>query len=227
LLFLGAALALAPIGAFAAPKAAPLNLQVCDQVADFYLGTENYPEAIRRHQQVLRVNPENALAYYHLGFAYGMVGDHERELADYEKAAALGLSTWDLFLNMGLLYMESGRLDTASEVLQVAKFLGPYHSETHFNLGLLEERMGIYLKAQQEILLSLQIDPHQNDAHNILGVIYAEEGNYQLAHDEWADLIRSHPDYAPARANLMILDRIERGQIAGARQIGNGFANAH
>jgi tetratricopeptide (TPR) repeat protein len=113
LLFLGAALALAPIGAFAAPKAAPLNLQVCDQVADFYLGTENYPEAIRRHQQVLRVNPENALAYYHLGFAYGMVGDHERELADYEKAAALGLSTWDLFLNMGLLYMESGRLDTA------------------------------------------------------------------------------------------------------------------
>jgi hypothetical protein len=58
-------------------------------------------------------------------------------------------------------------------------------------------------------------------------VIYAEEGNYQLAHDEWADLIRSHPDYAPARANLMILDRIERGQIAGARQIGNGFANAH
>ena len=211
--------------AFAASRAASLDLQVCDPVADFYLGIENYPEAIQRHLMVIRAHPDNALAYYHLGFAYGMAGDRQRELADYEKAVGLGLSNWDLFLNMGLVYMEGGRFDSASQVLQLAAFLGPYRPETHFNLGLLDERMGMYQKAAQEILLSLRIDPNQPDARNILGVIYAEQGNYQQAHQEWADLLKANPAYAPARANLAILDRIERGEIAGAVRLGAGFAD--
>ena len=226
-MLLSLALLLPPARAYSASRAGNFDLQVCDPVADFYLGTENYPEAIRSHLLVVQNHPENALAYYHLGFAYGMVGDHQRELADYQKAVGLGLSNWDLFLNMGLVYMESGRLDSASQVLQLAALLGPYHPETHFNLGLLDERLGMYQKAAQEILLSLKIDPNQDDARNILGVIYAEQGNYELAHQEWADLIKSNPGYAPARANLAILNRIERGEIAGAARLGRGFAEVH
>ena len=227
LLLLDVALLLLPLRAFAASRAGNLDLQVCDPVADFYLGMENYPEAIQSHLLVVREHPENALAYYHLGFAYGMVGDHQHELADYQKAVGLGLSNWDLFLNMGLLYMESGRLDSASQVLQLAALLGPYRPETHFNLGLLDERMGMYQKATQEILLSLKIDPNQDNARNTLGVIYAEQGNYEQAHQEWADLIKSNPGYAPARANLAILNRIERGEIAGAARLSSGFAAMH
>jgi tetratricopeptide (TPR) repeat protein len=224
LLVLGSAF-LAPLNLLAA-SCGKLCVQVCDPIADFYLGQENYPEAIQHHRQVLQQHPENALAYYHLGFAYGMVGDHRRELDDYQKAVDLGLSNWDLFLNMGLVYLENGRLDSASEVLQLATFLAPFRPETHFNLGLLDERMGMFQQAQQEILLSLTIDPNQNDARNTLGVIYAEQGNFEQAHQEWSDLIRSHPDYAPARANLRILNRIERGEVAGTTRLTNGFAEA-
>jgi tetratricopeptide (TPR) repeat protein len=224
---LGLALLLPPMRGLAASRASNLDLQICDPKADFYLGIENYPEAIRRHLQVLRVHPENALAYYHLGFAYGMVGDRQHELADYQKAAGLGLSNWDLFLNMGLLYMETGQLDSASQVLQLAVLLAPYRPETHFNLALLDERLGMYRKAEQEMLLSLSIDPHQDDARNTLGVIYAEQGNYERAHQEWTDLIKSHPGYAPALANLAILNRIERGEIAGATRLSSGVAQAH
>jgi tetratricopeptide (TPR) repeat protein len=226
-LLLGVVLLVLPLRAVAASSAGTLDLQVCDPVADLYLGIENYPEAIQRHLVVIQEHPENALAYYHLGFAYGMVGDRQRELADYQKAVALGLSDWDLFLNMGLVYMESGRLDSASQVLQLAALLGPYRPETHFNLGLLDERLGMYQKAAQEVLLSLRIDPNQNDARNMLGVIYAEQGNFERAHQEWADLIKSNPGYAPARANLQILDRIERGEIDGPARLSSGFAEVH
>jgi tetratricopeptide (TPR) repeat protein len=224
LLLLGVVLFLAPSSAFAASRSGQLDAQICDPVADFYLGEENYPEAIQQHLKVLQRDPDNALAYYHLGFAYGMVGDHQRELDDYQKAVGLGLSNWDLFLNMGLLYMETGRLDSASQAFQLAALLAPYRPETHFNLGLLDERLGMYQKAEQELLLSLKIDPDQDDARNTLGVIYAEQGNYQRAYQEWADLIKAHPDYAPARANLTILERIERGEIAGAARLSSGFA---
>jgi len=226
LLLLGAVLFWLPLSSFAAPRGGELDAQVCDPIADFYLGSENYPEAIQLHILVVQHQPGNALAYYHLGFAYGMVGDHQRELDDYQKAVGLGLSNWDLFLNMGLVYMESGRFDSASEVLQLAAFLGPYRPETHFNLGLLDERLGMYQKAEQELLLSLRIDPNQDEARNALGVIYAEQGNYERAYQEWTDLVRARPDYAPARANLTILKRIERGEIAGAARLSSGFAKA-
>ncbi len=216
-----------PFNACAASTARDADPQICDPIADYYLGTEDYPEAIRRHLLVIREHPENALAYYHLGFAYGIVGDHQHELADYQKAVELGLSDWELFLNLGLVYTETGHLDAASQVLQLATLLGPYRPETHFNLGLLDEQLGMYQKAEQEMLLSLRLDPSQDDARNTLGVIYAEEGNYERAHQEWTDLAKSNPDYAPARANLAILNRIERGEIAGAPRLSSGFAKAH
>jgi tetratricopeptide (TPR) repeat protein len=190
--------------------------QVCDPLADYYLGMEDYPQAIRRHEIVIRTHPNNALAYYHLGFAYGITGDHRAELAYYQKAVELGLSDWQLFLNLGLLYMDGARLDHATALLRLATLLGPYHPETHFNLGLVYERTGVYSLAEQEILLSLRLDPNQLDARNQLGVIYAEEGNYERAHQEWTDLAESNPDYSPARANLVIL---ERTRIKGPQRL--------
>lgn len=198
--------------------------QVCDPLADYYLGMEDYPQAIRSHELVIKEHPNNALAYYHLGFAYGITGDHRAELADYQKAVELGLSDWQLFLNMGLLYLDGARLDNAMAVLRLAALLGPYHAETHFNLALAYERNGIYPQAEQEILLSLRLDPNQLDARNQLAVIYAEEGNYQRAHEEWTDLAESNPEYSPARANLMILEQVERGEIKGAQRM-TGFAH--
>jgi tetratricopeptide (TPR) repeat protein len=199
--------------------------QICDPLADYFLGMEDYPEAIRRHQAIIRDHPDNALAHYHLGFAYGVTGDHQRELAEYDEAVSLGLSDWQLFLNLGLLDMEEDHPEQASEVLRLATLLGPYRPETHFNLGLVYEQLGMFQKAEQELLLSLRLDPKQADARNTLGVVYAEEGNYQRAHDEWLDLASTDPDFTPARANLAILDRVERGEIKGPGRL-SGFAHA-
>ena len=198
---------------------------VCEPLADYYLGMEDYREAIRRHLIVIHQHPDRALAYYHIGFAYGMTGDHRRELEGYQKAVELGLSDWSLFLNLGLLYMQTGHLDSAAGVLRLAALLGPYRPETHFNLGILYERLGMFQRAEQEMLLSLTLDPNQIDAHNQLGVVYAEEGSYQRAYREWSELVHSDPDYAPARANLAILNRVERGEIKGPQRV-SGFAHA-
>jgi len=189
--------------------------QVCDPVADYYLGMENYPEAIERHRAVIDSNPNNALAHYHLGFAYGLMGQHQRELAEYQKAVSLGLDDWQLFLNLGLLYLENGQLRDATEVLRLATLLGPDHAEPHFNLAIAYERRGMLEQAEQQMLLSLEIDPTQVDAQNTLGAIYAEEGKYMRAHDEWTEIVRANPDYAPARANLNILQRVERTGVEG------------
>jgi tetratricopeptide (TPR) repeat protein len=187
--------------------------QVCDALADYYLGMEDYPEAIKRHLAVIHRDPENALAYYHLGFAYGMTGQHGQELADYKRAVELGLSDWQLFLNLGLVYLDAGHDQEAMHVLKLASLLGPYRPETHYNLGLAYEREGMLERARQEVLTSLRLDPSQIDARNTLGVIYAEQGDYARARNEWSELIHQDPVYMPARTNLAILDHLERRQF--------------
>lgn len=195
--------------------------QICDPLADYFLGMEDYPEAIQRHLMVIREHPDNALAYYHLGFAYGAIGRHRLELREYRKAIELGLSDWQLFLNLGVLELERGHLASATQILKLAALLGPYRPETHYNLGLAYERRGMLTDAEQEMLLSLQLDPRQADARNSLGVIYAEQGRYLQAHEEWSDLLSSEPDYTPARANLAILERVERRNPKKARRVSN------
>ena len=99
--------------------------EVCDPLADYFLGMEDYPEAIRRHQLVIKDHPDNALAHYHLGFSYGLMGEHQQELAEYHDAIDLGLDDWQLFLNLGLLYLEAGNAHEAMQVLKLATLLGP------------------------------------------------------------------------------------------------------
>jgi tetratricopeptide (TPR) repeat protein len=200
------ALLLACLWSPAGVVANPGDEQVCDATADYFLGAENYPEAIRLHRELLRKYPESALAHYHLAFAAGMAGDKTQELNEYRRAAALGLLSWDLFLNMGLALFENGSLEAATDALRLAVRLGPNRPEPHFNLGLIYERRDMLAEAELEMLASLRLEPEQLDARNMLGVIYARQGDKTRASAQWRDLLRSAPDYGPARANLTNLD---------------------
>ena len=190
--------------AFAASRQNSLDA-ICDTSADFSLGTENYPEAIRLHLQVLRRNPNSALAHYHLGFAQGMIGNRSAELREYERAEALGLRNWDLFLNLGLAQLENGNLEAATDSLRNAVSLGKNHWESHFNLGLVYERRAMLASAEHEMLAALRLNPWEPDTLNLLGVVYAREGKIAHAFHIWSDLAREAPGYEPARKNLATL----------------------
>ncbi len=189
--------------------------QVCDVGADYSLGAEDYSEAIRRHVEVVREYPENALAHYHLGFALGMVGDRMAEVSEYQRADALGLKSWDLFLNLGLAQLENDDVDAATNSLQRSVLLGENHPESHFNLALVDERCGNLRDAEHQTLASLRLNPEQPDARNLLGVIYAQQGKTANASLVWSELVRNVPDYEPARTNLAILGNpIPTGEAA-------------
>jgi tetratricopeptide (TPR) repeat protein len=181
--------------------------EICDAKADYFLGVEDYPETAKLHRLLIAAHPNDALAHYHLGFAYAMLGRHTDELAEYRQAASLGLKQWDFFLNLGLVYLEDGNSDAAIDALTTAVALGPDHPEGHFNLGLAYERHGMLTEARQEMLISLRLDPNQAEARNMLGVIYAEDGNYELAHRVWSEL--AGIGFEPARTNLAILDHAD------------------
>ena len=181
-------------------------MQVCDVDADYSLGVEDYSETIRRHLEVVRRHPDNAIAHYHLGFAQGMAGDRTAEIREYQRAQALGLKSWDLFLNKGLAQLEDGDIDAAVESIRLAARLGGDHFEAHLGLARLDERIGKLAEAEYETLASLRLSPEHPEARNLLGVIYAEQGHSARADSIWRELVQELPDYQPARINLSLLD---------------------
>ena len=202
--------------------ARPIDEQVCNAGADYSLGIEDYAEATRLHQRVLHQHPDNALAHYHLGFAEGMMGWRAAEIAEYQRADALGLRNWDLFLNLGMAQFEEGELDGAAASLQRAVLLGEDHFESHFNLALVDERRGMLAEAERETLAALRLNPRQTEALNLQGVIYAREGQTVRASRVFQEIIRGQPDYQPARANLPMLDGLNGGIAAETRSVDPG-----
>lgn len=209
LILLVAAIILTPIvGPHTASAAGnPVPEQICNTAADYALGIEDYPQAIRLHRQVLEAEPGNALAHYHLGFAYRMIGRRSDEFHEYLEAARLGLKQWDFFLNLGLAYLGQGDIARSIDSLKEAAMLGSGHSEAHFNLGLAYERAGRLADALHEVSRSIELAPRDPDGRNMRATILAELGDYTQARKEWARLEQDAPNYAPAHVNLALLDK--------------------
>jgi tetratricopeptide (TPR) repeat protein len=201
--------------------------EVCDLNADFALGLADYHAAIALHRKFLHSHRDNALAHYHLGFAYGMTGRTTDEINEYLAAARLGLDKWDLFLNLGLAYLGQNEYPKAINTLQIAVLLGPDHPEAHFNLAIAYERSSRLREALQEVTASLLLAPSDPDEHNTKAIICAELGDRVCARDEWAHLVQVAPDYTPARVNLAILSGLPRPLAASTSSTltGNGRAS--
>jgi len=182
--------------------------QICDVPADSALGLEDYPTTIMLHRRLLRSRPNDALAYYHLGFAYGMVGRGAEEIEEYQRAVTLGLDSWDLFLNLGLAYTDRQEWSNAAEALEHAVRLAPERPETHFNLALVYERENKLSEALKEIIISRRLEPEDHEIENTNAVLCAEMGDLLCARNIWTHLIQAAPSYSPARINLALLSRI-------------------
>jgi Tfp pilus assembly protein PilF len=181
---------------------------VCNVRADYALGMENYTEAIRLHQEFLISHPGNALAHYHLGFAYGMSGRSEDEIREYQTAVSLGLEDWDLFLNLGIAYLEQGKLNNCIDSLKRGLLIRGEHYELHLDLAIAYERSHRLSEALQEISTALRLNPNDPEVHNMRAAIYAELGDLRRARDEWTRLTHTTPDFVPARDNLDLLDKM-------------------
>ena len=62
----------------------------CDEEADKAMVLQDYQTGILLHERFLEKDPTNNLAMYHLGYAYGQIGDHRQEVSYYKKAIASG-----------------------------------------------------------------------------------------------------------------------------------------
>src|SRR5229473_3017549 len=101
--------------------------EICDAKADYSLGVEDYPETAKLHRLLVAAHPNDALAHYHLGFAYGMLGRHGE----------------------GLAYERYGRLAEARQEMLISLRLDPNQAEARNMLAVIYAEDGNYVLARQ------------------------------------------------------------------------------
>jgi tetratricopeptide (TPR) repeat protein len=179
----------------------------CDDAADRAIKERDYETAIVLHHQLLEREPLNGLAHYHLGYAYGQIGDHEKEVQYYEKAISLGLKSESAFINLGMAYGDLDRIDDALRAFHDVLEINPNSADGHFGLGLCYQRMVADDMAEREFLKTLAIDSNHADARLHLSMLYADRGELQKAGEQLKKILETDPTNERAREFLRSIER--------------------
>ena len=188
-------------------SAEPVKGWTCNKEADEAMKRNDYEAGISLHERFLEKEPENALALYHLGYAYGQIGEHLREVSYYEKAIALGFREEGMFFNMGMTYCEIGKAEKATSAFKEALRINPGSADNHFGLGMAYHITVTNGLAEEELLKAIEIDPRHADARLLLSLLYADWGELQKAADQLRRVLEIDPTNDRARK---FLERIEK-----------------
>jgi tetratricopeptide (TPR) repeat protein len=174
----------------------------CDKEADEAMNQHDYGAAILLHQSFLRKEPTNGLALYHLGYAYGLTGDHPKEALYYEQAIDLGFKEDSIFFNLGMAYGELNQIENSIYAFNKALNINPDSADNHFGLALAYQRSVADTLAEKKFLKAIEIDPAHVDARLYLSMLYADMGDMQKAGEQLRKILEIDPTHRGAREFL-------------------------
>jgi len=188
-------------------KPVPEKTWTCDKEADEAMKQHDYAVAVLLHQRLLEKEPTNGLALYHLGYAYGQTGDHQKEVFYYEQAIALGFKEDGIFFNLGMAYGELNQIKNSIGAFKKALDINPDSADTHFGLALAYQRSVADKLAKKEFLKAIEIDPAHVDARLYLSMLYADMGELQKAGEQLRKILEIDPAHRGAHE---FLERIKK-----------------
>jgi len=174
----------------------------CDKEADEPMKQHDYETAILLHHSLLRKEPANGLALYHLGYAYGQTGDHPKEVLYYKQAIDLGFKEDSIFFNLGMAYGELNQIENSIYAFNKALNINPGNADNHFGLALAYQRSAADKLAEEEFLKAIEIDQAHVDARLYLSLLYADMGELKKACEQLRKILEIDPAHKGAHEFL-------------------------
>ena len=176
---------------------------------------QQYEEAIRYHQEALRLKPGAVEPHCNMGVALTALERYEEALNHFQEALRSRPDFVPAHYRLGVLYGKMNRLNEAEQQLLTTIQYSPPIPEAFFNLGVIWERQGKRDRAPKAYRDALRIKPDYAAAHNNLANLLAEEGKLDEAIDHYRQAVATDPKLETAHRNLGIL--LQRtGDINGA-----------
>ncbi len=136
---------------------------------------ERYKDAIPQLQEVLKDQPNVALANLELGRAWNDLGDYSEALPCLRKAIELMPESGRAHYELGVALAETGDWASAATQLEVAVAHAPDSDDMRFYLGMAYDELGRTTEASTALQHALQINPNHYRANLLLGRILGME----------------------------------------------------
>jgi tetratricopeptide (TPR) repeat protein len=116
-------------------------------------------EAIKEHEEAVRLQPTLAQAHANLIILYGHARNPASAESHYRTVVALNSNLGEAHYNYGVLMMDQQRADDAIDAFKKALAVNPHNAQAHNNLGLMLETRKDIAGAESEYRLAVQDDP--------------------------------------------------------------------
>lgn len=131
--------------------------------------------AIKTYTNLITYDEENPDAYFLRGSVYLDIGEGEKGIADYHRAAAASDGDYDLHIEIYNNLMEMGYIGDASEFLNLALEIEGDSAENYLNRGRIYLILDQYEVAKTT--LEKAVEKGSDEAKVYLAEVYANRGN--------------------------------------------------
>jgi tetratricopeptide (TPR) repeat protein len=159
-----------------------------------------WKDSLRFWNEVLRYNPDVAVAYNNRGNYYKEKGDSARALQDYNDALRVDPNYAKAYHNRGALYFELKDDDRALSDFNEALSRQP-SSSAYSSRGFLLTIKGNYERAFDDFGRSLMLDPGDPEICNNRGVAWYARKEYGRAVEDFCMALKLNPSYSKAHMN--------------------------
>lgn len=163
---------------------------------------KNLAGAVEVLQRYLAERPADAIAQFHLGYAYSGLERWEDAQAAYTRAIELDPKLAAAHLNLGLVLLELQLYSSAVAPLVKAVELLPEQGQPRFLLGTALERSGKQAEAIEHYQTASRLDARKFDPHFALARVLLAAGRVVEAEREFRAALELRRDSAPARLGL-------------------------
>jgi tetratricopeptide (TPR) repeat protein len=204
-----------------------------------------FTDASDAYREMIRLDPNDAIAYRYLGVALAKSGNLTEALQDYEHSLQLDPHSAPAQYSMGILLIETGKEEAAIEHFREAGRIDPGLVPAHFQLANLLMRGGKDEDASRQYAIVTKLDPENRFARlmQAMALIHAgfygqgrkvlEEASVEFPNDPdianaLARLLAAAPDPAVREESraLHIVETLVRNQQGDSFEVGVTFAMA-
>ena len=114
-------------------------------------------------------------------------------------------AVWVAHNNIGVIYLDSGRMKDAAAEFAQAVALNPAYAPAHNNLGNALIQMGQVDQAIEHYRIALRLNPDYAEAHNGLGNALLQAGALPEAQAQCETALQLNPDYVEAHCTLGLI----------------------
>jgi tetratricopeptide (TPR) repeat protein len=147
-----------------------------------------------------RIAMAKSLAHYAMGFRYDLLGQLNRAVLEYEKAAQFDEGGYLIQLRMGTDYARLNMLSDAIDHLTRVPQLNPEDLQSHYLLALIYSNQKEYDKAAREYEFILKTfaaaEPQNIEIYGYLGQLYYSQRKYDQAIEQFEKILALEPKNA-------------------------------